>query len=36
MGQLALCVLLNYAKVKFTHARPQSAKFYLLCKAAEL
>ena len=35
-GQFALCVLLNYAKVKFTGCRAQPAKFYLICSAGDL
>ena len=35
-GRFALCVLFNYAKVKFTACEPQPAKFYLILKAGEL
>lgn len=35
-GQLALCVLLNYAKVKFVDGVAQPAKFYLILAANEL
>lgn len=35
-GRLALCVLFNYAKVKFTNAKPQPAKFYLILRGDEL
>ena len=35
-GRLALCVLFNYAKVKFVECRAQPAKFYCLCKAGDL
>ena len=35
-GRFALCVLFNYAKVKFTGCRAQPAKFYLLCEAGDL
>ena len=35
-GQLALCVLLDCAKVKFRGAKPPVAKFYLMLRAVEL
>ena len=35
-GQLALCVLLNYAKVKFVDGVARPAKFYLILAASEL
>ena len=35
-GRLALCVLFNYAKIKFTDAKARPGKFYLLLRAAEL
>ncbi|MDO4805998.1 MAG: hypothetical protein Q4A07_01995 [Coriobacteriales bacterium] len=35
-GRLALCVLFNYAKIKFTDCNPQPAKFYLVLQASEL
>lgn len=35
-GRLALCVLFNYAKIKFTDCEPQPAKFYLLLQGNEL
>lgn len=35
-GRFALCVLFNYAKVKFTNCEPQPAKFYLLLEGDEL
>ena len=35
-GRLALCVLFNYAKVKFVNGEPQPAKFYLRLEASEL
>lgn len=31
-----LCILFNYAKVKFTNCQPQPAKFYFLFKADEV
>lgn len=33
MGRLALCVRLNFAKVKFVEGIPSAAKFYLSCTA---
>ena len=36
VGHLAMCVLFNYAKVKFTRAEAQPAKFYLILKSGEL
>ena len=33
---LALCVLFNYAKVKFTTCEPRPAKFYLILNVGEL
>lgn len=35
-GRLALCVLFNYAKIKFIDCEPQPAKFYLLLNTKEL
>lgn len=35
-GRFALCVRLNYAKVKFSSCEPMPAKFYLTCIANEL
>ena len=35
-GRFALCVLFNYAKVKFTGAKAQPAKFYLTLQAGEV
>ena len=35
-GRLALCVLFNYAKVKFSGCEPRPAKFYLMLKAPEM
>ena len=35
-GRFALCVLFNYAKIKFTGGAPRPAKFYLLMNAKEL
>ena len=35
-GRFALCVLFNFAKVKFTACEPRSAKFYLILQAEEL
>lgn len=35
-GRLALCVLFNYAKVKFTACEPRPAKFYLILSSGEL
>jgi len=35
-GRFALCVLFNYAKVKFTACEPRPAKFYLILQAKEL
>lgn len=35
-GRFALCVLLNYAKVKFAECEPRPAKFYLLLDAGEI
>ena len=35
-GRLALCVLFNFAKVKFTACEPRPAKFYLKLKTREL
>ena len=35
-GRFALCVLLNYAKIKFTAADMRSSKFYLMFVAGEL
>ena len=35
-GRFALCVRLNYAKVKFTSCEPRPAKFYLTCISGEL
>ena len=35
-GRFALCVLFNYAKVKFTGAEAQPAKFYLALQAGEV
>ena len=35
-GRLALCCLLNYAKVKFKASAPCPAKFYFALKAAEI
>ncbi len=35
-GRFALCVLFNYAKVKFTATEPRPAKFYLLLESGEL
>lgn len=35
-GRLALCILFNYAKVKFKGTEAQPAKFYLLLEAGEL
>ena len=35
-GRFALCVLFNYAKVKFTDAIAQPAKFYLVLDAGEV
>ena len=35
-GRFALCVLFNYAKVKFTRAEAQPAKFYLMLQAGEV
>lgn len=36
MGCVAMCVLLNYAKIKFRQGVAQPAKFYLILKSAEL
>lgn len=35
-GRFALCVLFNYAKVKFTSCEPKPAKFYLVLNTREL
>lgn len=35
-GCFALCIRLNYAKVKFTSCEPRPAKFYLTCISGEL
>ena len=35
-GYFALCILLNYAKVKFRACEPQPAKFYLTCSAGDI
>ena len=35
-GRFALCILFNYAKVKFTACEPHPAKFYLLLDAREI
>ena len=35
-GRFALCVLFNYAKVKFTDASAQPAKFYFVLQAGEV
>lgn len=35
-GRFALCIQLNYAKVKFKAGEAQLAKFYLNCKAGDL
>ena len=35
-GRFVLCILFNYAKVKFTAREPQPAKFYLLLDAREI
>ena len=35
-GRFALCVLFNYAKVKFTTCEPRPAKFYLILNVGEL
>ena len=35
-GRFALCILFNYAKVKFTACEARPAKFYLLLQAKEL
>lgn len=35
-GRFALCVLFNYAKVKFTACEPQPAKFYLILNAGDV
>lgn len=35
-GRFALCVLFNYAKVKFTACEAQPAKFYLILRAEEI
>ena len=35
-GRFALCVRLNYAKVKFSSGEPMPAKFYLTCISGEL
>ena len=35
-GHFALCILLNYAKVKFRACEPQPAKFYLACTAGDI
>lgn len=34
-GRFALCILFNYAKVKFTACEPRPAKFYLVLQAKE-
>ena len=35
-GRFALCVLFNYAKVKFKNGEPQPSKFYLICTAQDV
>ena len=35
-GRFALCILFNYAKVKFCACEPQPAKFYLTCAAGDV
>ncbi len=35
-GRFALCVLPNYAKVRFRKGLPRDAKFYLTCRGREL
>jgi hypothetical protein len=35
-GRFALCILFNYAKVKFKAAKAQPAKFYLILESGEL
>ena len=35
-GRFALCVLFNYAKVKFTNAQAQPSKFYLILESGEV
>ena len=35
-GRFALCIRLNYAKVKFKDRNPQPAKFYLACMAGDV
>ena len=35
-GRFALCVLFNYAKVKFANGQARPAKFYFTCKADDL
>ena len=35
-GRFALCILFNYAKVKFKDCEPQPAKFYLTCTSGDL
>ena len=35
-GRFALCIRLNYAKVKFRACEPQPAKFYLTCASGDV